>query len=450
MSQINQSSQTIAAAAQVLNHVIRGQSLAQCLPAAESNIPEDQIPFLRELSYGSCRWYFRLNALTKMLLSKPLKEQDEIIHQLIIVGLYQLHVLEKAEHAVVNNTVEACVLLDKPALKSMVNACLRRFQREADELLQPLDENPVTDTSHPKWLVKMLQKSWPDHWKNILEQNNQHPPFCIRVNLKHHSREAYSQLLTEQHIEHSIGKLSATSIYLSQAINVFELPGFEQGWCSVQDEAAQLSAELLQPQDNERILDLCAAPGGKTGHILESADNLQVTALDLEAKRLERVEQNLERLGYEAKLVCADGADIETWWDQQLFDRILLDAPCAAIGVVRRHPDIKMLRRREDIAQLADVQLRLLNKAWQMLKPGGRIVYATCSIMPQENADTIKTFIQSKIDLEQGITTVLPSKLVSSSFDTLNGLETDVGLQLFPQENGHDGFYYAVLEKPLA
>jgi len=258
-------------------------------------------------------------------------------------------------------------------------------------------------------------------------------------------------LLEQAGIPASAGKHAQHSIYLDHAMNVFELPGFEEGWCSVQDEAAQLAAELLAPQAGENILDACAAPGGKTCHILESAEDLNVTAIDLEEKRLVRVTENLERLNLAAKTIACDANDIDTWWDGKLFDRILLDAPCAAIGVIRRHPDIKLLRRQKDIEQLADVQLGLLNTLWSILKPGGRLVYATCSIMPMENAAVIDAFIEAQNDAHQDVQ-------VYSLQDRSWGVDSGQGRQLFPQlaiesdsgemtEQGHDGFYYAVLEK---
>ncbi len=438
-----------AIAARVLTQVQHGQSLAQCLPAAEEKIGLDDVPFLRELCYGSCRWYFRLNALAKMLLQKPFHEDDEDLHQLLIIGLYQLNIQQKAAHAAIFETVQAAVSLDKPYCKGVINACLRRYEREQEELIMSLGDNPVTLHSHPKWLVKALKKAWPDNYLDIMAANNQHPPFCIRVNQLHHSREQYLALLEQAGIAASAGKFAQHSIYLDHAINVFELPGFEDGWCSVQDEAAQLAAELLAPQAGEHILDACAAPGGKTCHILESAVDLSVTAIDLEEKRLARVTENLQRLKLKAKTVACDANDLDAWWDGKLFDRILLDAPCAAIGVIRRHPDIKLLRRKEDIEQLAEVQLGLLTTLWKTLKPGGRLVYATCSIMPMENAAVIDTFIQLQNDAHQDIH-------VHSLQNENWGINSGQGRQLFPQlskeldssvEQGHDGFYYAVLEK---
>lgn len=439
-----------AIAARVLTQVQHGQSLAQCLPAAEEKIEFDDIPFLRELCYGSCRWYFRLNALAKMLLQKPFHEDDEDLHQLLIIGLYQLNIQQKPAHAAIFETVEAASDLNKPYCKGVINACLRRYDRESADLIKSLGDNPVTLHSHPKWLVKALKKAWPDNYLEIIEANNQHPPFCLRVNQLHHSREEYLDLLEQAGIAASAGRYSQHSIYLDHAINVFELPGFEAGWCSIQDEAAQLAAELLAVQNGDHVLDACAAPGGKTCHILESAEYLTVTAIDLEEKRLAKVDENLERLQLAANTIACDANDLEKWWDGKLFDRILLDAPCAAIGVIRRHPDIKQLRRKEDIEQLADVQLGLLKTLWSTLKPGGRMVYATCSIMPMENAVVIDSFIQTQNDAHQDVE-------VYSLKDRSWGIESGQGRQLFPQlekirsgemtEQGHDGFYYAVLEK---
>ena len=450
-----------ATAARVLTQVQYGQSLAQCLPAAEEKIDFDDIPFLRELCYGSCRWYFRLNALAKMLLQKPFQDHDEDLHQLLIIGLYQLDIQKKAAHAAIYETVEAAINLDKPYCKGVINACLRRYEREHVELIESLGNNPVTLYGHPKWLVKALKKSWPDNYLDIMEANNQHPPFCIRVNQQCQTREEYLALLKQSGIGAYAGQYAKHSIYLDHAMNVFELPGFEDGWCSVQDEAAQLAAELLDPQAGENILDACAAPGGKTCHILESAPELNVTAIDLEEKRLLRVNENLERLNLEAKTIACDANNIDEWWDGKLFDRILLDAPCAAIGVIRRNPDIKLLRRKEDIEQLADVQLGLLKTLWSTLKPGGRLVYATCSVMPMENAAVIDAFIQFQNDAHQDIQ-------VYSLQDKDWGVNSGQGRQLFPQltiesddletadhepekgtVQGHDGFYYAVLEKKI-
>lgn len=414
--------------------VLNGQSLNQCLPTLENRVDDNDRGFLRDLVLGSCRHYQRLNALAKMLLKNPFGEEDQDLHALLIIGLYQLAMQHKAPHAAVHATVEVCEELGKGYAKSVINACLRRYGREYESLLPPLDDNPVTATSHPKWLVKMLSKAWPEQWQNILEQNNQQAPLCLRVNQRHGSRDDYLQRLQAAGVEARAAEHSPVGIYLSQSCDVTQLPGFADGDISVQDEAAQLAALLLAPQKGERILDACAAPGGKTCHLLESAD-ARVVALDIEESRLGRVHENLDRLQLKADVVCADMATPDAWWDGELFDAILLDAPCSATGVIRRHPDIKLLRRREDIDQLAGVQAQLLTSAWNLLKPGGRLLYATCSVLPQENSEQIERFAAGRTDLR------LPE------LDFCWGNPCNAGRQLLPQQDGHDGFYYALLEK---
>ncbi|CUS42301.1 MULTISPECIES: 16S rRNA (cytosine(967)-C(5))-methyltransferase RsmB [Thalassolituus] len=417
--------------------VMQGQSLNQLLPPLEARVDAADRGFLRDLALGSCRHYFRLNAITKMLLKRPFGEEDQDLHALMIVGLYQLEIQKKAPHAAVHATVESCEELGKGYAKSVVNACLRRYAREYEELRPPLDDNPVTATSHPKWLVKMLTKAWPEQWQNILTENNERPPLCLRVNRRHGSRDQYLQRLQDAGIEASSAPYSADGIYLVESCDVTALPGFADGDFSVQDEAAQLAASILAPQDGERILDACAAPGGKTCHILEYA-NADVTAVDLEEKRLPRVHENLARLQLSANVVCGDMCAIESWWDGQQYDAILLDVPCSATGVIRRHPDIKLLRRREDIEQLALVQQAVLASAWAMLKPGGRLLYATCSVMPEENSEQIRRFVAANADV------------TLTTLDKDWGTACNAGRQLFPQRLGHDGFYYALLVKQKA
>ncbi len=422
------------AAALALAGVLKGQSLNQCLPPLEQRVAAEDRAFLRDLVLGSCRHYQRMNALAKMLLKHPFGEEDQDLQALLILGLYQLSVQEKAPHAAVHATVEVCEELGKGYAKPVINACLRRYGREYETLLPPLDDNPVTATSHPKWLVKMLSKAWPEECDTILQQNNLRPPLCLRVNRRHGSREAYLQRLTAAGIDAQPATFSDVGIYLAESCDVTQLPGFADGDVSVQDEAAQLAAQLLQPAAGERILDACAAPGGKTCALLEQAD-ASVVALDLEESRLGRVHENLERLQLQAEVVCADMADTDAWWDKQSFDAILLDAPCSATGVIRRHPDIKLLRRREDIEQLVAVQARLLDSAWSVLKPGGRLLYATCSVLPQENSEQIAAFVERTKDAQV------------EKLDFSWGKACNAGRQLLPQQDSHDGFFYALLTR---
>ena len=419
--------------------VMSGQSLNQAIPSLEDRIEDSERGFFRDLTLGSCRWYFRLNALTKMLLKNPFPEEDQDLHALMIVGLYQLVIQGKAPHAAVHATVDVCEEMGKGYAKPVINACLRRYGREYESLLPPLEDNPVTATSHPKWLVKMLTKAWPEQWPQILDANNERGPLCLRVNQRHVSRDEYLGRLQEAGIEASAGEYSRSAIYLEASCDVTTLPGFADGDVSVQDEAAQLAAQILAPADGECVLDACAAPGGKSAHLLESAD-IRLMAVDTDEARLERVHENLERLRLSADIACVDMCSDETWWedycgDEPGFDAILLDVPCSATGVIRRHPDIRMLRRREDIAQLVEVQADILERAWQMLKPGGRLLYATCSVLPQENSEQIVRFV----DVHPDATLV--------TLDNDWGIACIAGRQLFPTPRGHDGFYYALLHK---
>ncbi|MEK9712614.1 MAG: 16S rRNA (cytosine(967)-C(5))-methyltransferase RsmB [Thalassolituus sp.] len=422
------------AATIALYSVMAGQSLNQVIPALEDRVEPNEYSFFRDLAFGSCRWFFRLNAIAKMLLKNPFQEEDQDLHALLIIGLYQLLIQEKAPHAAVHATVDICDEMGKAYAKPVINACLRRYGREYEEILPPLDENPVTATSHPKWLVKMLTKAWPEHWQEILDSNNERGPLCLRVNARKLSREDYLVLLAEAEIDAHAGQISEDAVYLSQSCDVTALPGFDDGFFSVQDEAAQLAAQLLAPVAGGRVLDACSAPGGKTCHLLERND-IRLLAADADEERIERVNQNLQRLGLVADVVWADVSQPGDWWGDEQFDAILLDVPCSATGVIRRHPDIRMLRRREDIEQLVEVQRQILDNAWTLLKPGGRLLYATCSVLPQENSDQIVRFVDMHPD----------ASLITLDNDW--GMACNAGRQLFPARDGHDGFYYALLQK---
>lgn len=426
-----------ALAAQVLLDVVDEQkSLTSALAYFSKQGLEQDKPLLQHLCFGSCRYFFSINALSKILLVKPLPESARPIQALLWVGLYQLAHSDISEHAAINETVEACEQLNLGKFKGVLNAILRRFQREKAELIASLKESEVPHFEHPKWFIKLLKKNWPDQWQSICEQGNNQAPLCLRNNDMSQSRSEYLQTLEKHEIKAFEGKHVLTSIYLDKACDVTGLPGFSDASCSVQDEAAQLAAALLAPQAGERILDACSAPGGKTCHILEYSNNqAEVLALDADAKRLTRVEENLARLKLTAQVTQGEAQNPETWWDGQPFDRILLDVPCSATGVIRRHPDIKLLRKKEDIDNLAQLQGDILKKAWGLLKPGGTLLYATCSILSVENRDNICAFLN-----EQDDATLAPMSLST-------GVDTGFGWQLFPQENGHDGFFYALLHK---
>ncbi len=322
-----------------------------------------------------------------------------------------------------------------------INACLRRFLRERGVLIDRVQQDVSAKWNHPTWWISQLSKDWPQHWQSILVANNRHAPLSLRVNTRRIGREAYLEQLKAIAIDAI--PVAASGVQLTSAVGVHQLPGFNQGWVSVQDGAAQLAAPLLltglKQQPRLRVLDACAAPGGKTAHLLEVAD-AEVVALELDPKRCERIHQNLNRLGLTAKVLACDAADVSAWWDGDPFDAVLLDAPCSASGIVRRHPDIRWLRRESDIAQLAHIQMRLLNALWQVLKPGGRMLYSTCSVFKAEGCFQIKAFLARNT----GATLLTSPGHLLPGFSELNATSTDNG------SGDHDGFYYALLEKTTA
>lgn len=427
----------LAAARMVFAVLNRQVSLSSVLPGELTPIQDRrQRALAQELAFGTLRWYFRLDAVLSQLLKKPLKQKDQDVQALLLVGLYQLVVLDMPGHAAVSETVEAVRSLGKDWATGLVNGILRNAQRRAQTLLATADASPRARWSHPDWWQQQLCSDWPLHWQAILEANNQRPPMTLRVNARMHSRDEYLQNLASADIEARPSSIAGDAIELVQPVMVDRLPGFADGSVSVQDAAAQLAAPLLQLHDGQRVLDACAAPGGKTGHILESNRHLSaVVAVDSDTRRLDRVADNLERLDLDAELVAADAADTESWWDGRLFDRILLDAPCSASGVVRRHPDIKVLRRAGDIAALAAQQQRLLEALWPLLASGGMLLYATCSVFRAENVDTVTNFLERHQDA------------CESQLDGEWGHAQSVGRQLLPGEYGMDGFYYARLVK---
>ncbi len=415
-------------AARILQSVIyNGQSLSAALVGNDS-------PLVSDLCYGSLRWHEPLSALINILMSKSLKKKDKDIECLIRVGLYQIIYQKTPDHAAVGETVNALKGLKKPWAKNLVNAVLRNFLRGQEKLKKEMVTEDPAKYAFPQWLIDRIKKAWPDNWEEILIQSNLRSPMTLRVNLNHQSRDEYLQQLADTKIEAEPLKGVATAVKLVKPHNVSELPGFSKGFSSVQDGAAQLAGILLDCKAGMQVLDACAAPGGKTGHILESAKNLQVIAVDNSELRMKRVSENLERLNLKATLVVADTLDIEAYAKNIMFDRILLDAPCSATGVIRRHPDIKVLRRNSDIAELQKLQAEMLQTLWGKLKPGGIFLYATCSILPEENEKQIKSFIAANSDAEIMNIDVSPS----------------LGKQIFPGDNSMDGFYYAKIQKIIS
>lgn len=427
-----------AAAITLARVFARNESLASLIPFNLPKVAESERSFYQQLCYGTLRWFYQLNPLLNSLLQKPLKSKDSDIQAALLVGLYQLIHSRVPDHAAIAATVEISKRLKKPWASKLVNGILRNFQRERDSLFSEHKTNPSFISAHPNWLVKNIEQSWLGEAPSVFDANNQQPPFSLRINPNYCSPSEYLALLQQVDIEATVTPFSSVGVTLKQACDVFKLPGFSEGVVSVQDEAAQLAASLLQLQPGQRVLDACCAPGGKTGHLLELEPQLQqITALDLEQKRLTRVHENLERLGQSSRVdvICGDAAQPQDWWDKNPFDRILLDAPCSATGVIRRHPDIKLLRKPADIDKLAQLQLTILRAMWPLLKSGGTLVYATCSVLPAENTKVIEQFVAEQSD-------VCEFKLQVDW-----GLEQPCGRQLLPQNNGHDGFYYAVLQK---
>lgn len=424
-----------AEAARVLHSVtVEGRSLNQCLPPSLARVLPEERARLQDLAFGGCRWWYRLHEELDGYLKKPLRKSDSVIEALLVVALYELRESATARHALVHQSVDACRKLKRTPLTGLVNAILRR----AADSPPPVPATDCARYAHPDWMIEKLRHNWPDRWQAILEANNGHPPMTLRVNRQRLTAAAYQTRLKQAGIEAGLCEYAPCGIRLDQPSPVARLPGFAEGDLSVQDEAAQLCTELLDPSPGQRLLDACAAPGGKTAALLEACPDLDLLALDRDPERLTRIHENLERLRLHARVRTADAADTASWWDGQPFDRILLDAPCSGSGVIRRHPDIKLLRRETDLTALSRTQLGLLDALWPTLAPGGRLLYATCSVFPQENHRIITRFMRDRDDVRL--------RPISAPW----GIDCGSGRQLFPVPDGHDGFFYAILEKPAA
>ncbi len=424
-------------AARVLCQVATGRSLSEALPRVLEEAPPRDRALIQELSYGVSRWRIRLQALLGRLLERPLKPRDRDLEALILVGLYQLLYLRMPSHAAVAATVEAARSLDKPWAVGLINGVLRHIQREREALEAAVDADPVTRFSHPAWLQTALRKVWPKRWEAIMEAGNRRPPMSLRVNMKLGSRQAYLGRLLEAGIPSRPIKEVSSGLLLDAPVDALVLPGFSEGWVSVQDGGAQLAVGLLDLHPDQQVLDVCAAPGGKSCHILEAApEGVVLTAVDLDEQRMERVRENLQRLGLSARLFIGDAVRPRgEWAETACYDRILLDAPCSATGVIRRHPDIKQLRRAEDIVALAETQGRMLSAIWPLLKPGGMLLYVTCSLMPEENEQQVEGFLALQEDARE--------RLIDAAW----GHVRRVGRQTLPGEDSMDGFYFACIEK---
>lgn len=413
----------------------RQGSLASHLGPELRQLPGLNFALLQEYCYGLCRWHGTLDCWAGLLMDKPLRKKDVDVHCLILLGLYQLFFMRTPAHAAINETVAAAATLGKPWAKALVNGVLREAQRNEAQLRAASDADYACKYAHPQWLLDQLKRDWPRHYRDILDANNQRAPMTLRVNLRRSSREDCLAQLQAAGINANPGLLAPTALVLQQPVDVALLPGFAEGLVSVQDEASQLLPLLLPLQIGQRVLDACAAPGGKTCALLEKDPSLQLLCLDNDSKRLPRLHDNLARCGLDATVLCADitlGLPPE---HSAPFDAILLDAPCSGTGVIRRHPDIKLLRRPEEVQELMLKQSRLLDAAWPLLKPGGFLLYSTCSVLKSENCEQIAAFLQ-----RQPAAREVPLSLTASA-------SCAHGVQLLPQAQGHDGFYYALLQK---
>ncbi|MGH8232942.1 MAG: 16S rRNA (cytosine(967)-C(5))-methyltransferase RsmB [Rhodanobacteraceae bacterium] len=427
---------TRALAAEVLATVaLHGTSLRECLHPAQAQLadPRDRA-LLTALCNEGARWWLRFDKALDDLLQQPLRQREPAVHALLVTGLVQLEILKIPPHAAVAATVEATRALGRGGFARLVNAVLRRWLRERDARNAQLDAKPETRSAHPRWLTAALTRDWPEHANAILSADNASTPPMLRINTRRATREEVMGDLAEIDIHAAAHPWLSDALTLDAHADVAHQPGFVQGKFSVQDGAAQCAADLLDLRDGLRVLDACAAPGGKTCHMLERA-NIEALALEREASRINSIRANLQRLGLQCEVRVGDAATPSEWWDGQPFDRILLDAPCSATGVIRRHPDIKLHRRDTDIIAVAREQSRLIQALWPTLAPGSRLVYATCSLLRAENEHVVAAFVTAQSDAR------------SLPFELPVGHASGIGWQILPGEGGLDGMYYAVLEK---
>ncbi len=427
---------TRAVAAEILCRVIRNsQSLTAVLDQVLEDVPKRKDrSFIQALSYGTLRWYYRLELILNQLLKKPFKDKDVDIKMIALIGLFQIGYMRVSSHAAVSETVSASV--KKRWATPLLNAVLRTYLRDKERFDALADASDIGTTSHPSWLLQMIRSDWPVKAEEIFRMNNEQAPMVLRVNRLRIGVSKYIDLLEDRGIKALTSGISKEALVLERPVDVNDLPGFDNGWVSVQDLAAQLAAGLLDVKPGHRVLDICAAPGGKTLHLLETCPELsELQAVDIDPRRMQRTHDNLARANLNANLLTADAAQPSQWWDGKAFDRILLDAPCSGTGVIRRHPDIKLLRKSGDIGQLRETQRGVLEAAWPMLTSGGILLYVTCSILSQENERQIDQFLQSHKDVDEW------------PIDAEWGVQCSRGRQVLTGDSGMDGFYYARLRK---
>ncbi len=418
---------------QVINHgVSLGEAIDHTLAGKEIQ-PQDR-GFIQTLSFGLLRWYWQLDVELKPLLNKPIKSKERLIKYVLLLGLFQLRHLKTPAHAAVSDTVKCCQQLGKPWAKNLVNACLRNYLRglESQSPKKQFDQH----YSHPEWMIDAITKSWPNHAKNIFTSNNKQAPLCLRVNQKKISREHYLALLQQNNIEAKQDPHSEIGIRVTNSLPVHVLPHFNEGWTSVQDTASQIIAQLLPITTGQRVLDACAAPGGKTGLLMEnSPSDIEMHAIDIGGSRNKKMLDTFTRLKLDANVIAGDASQPEQWWDQKPYDRILVDAPCSGLGVIRRHPDIKHLRHASDIQELQKTQAAILDACWNLLTENGLLLYTTCSILPEENEQQIEAFIRRTTHV----------KIEKIQHPT--AIPLSLGMQSLPGTSDMDGFYYCLLRK---
>ncbi len=437
-----------AVAAKIIAQILNNHGSLSTLFSGEelqSLSPPDRA-LTKELCFGVMRNFFQLENIASQLLKKPLRNKDYDIYALLLIGCYQILQMRTADHAAVSETVEATKILKKKWATGVINGSLRNLLRNTSQMVSKANNSIESRLNFPQWLLDELQSKWKDNWESIIDASNQRAPMVLRINTRLTNIEEYSDLLSKEDIPFKLHQFCPDAIVLDNAVAVSLLPGFEDGLVSVQDGAAQLAVEIMDIKPEMRILDCCAAPGGKTCHILEHYD-VDLTAIDLEPNRADMIEDNLERLGLSAQVITADATAIDEWWDGDKFDRILLDAPCSGTGVIRRHPDIKVLRTPKEVEQLQQQQLKLLDSMWELVKDNGELIYATCSVLPQENSMLISKWLKTKSDAKH-----VP---INADWGSNPNLGQEFGRQILPNAStnmdnihiGMDGFFYAKLCK---
>lgn len=414
---------------------LRGASLRDMLERYAPKLPDPRDrSLLTALLNNGARWWLRYDAALDGLLEQPLRHKEPAVHALLVLGLVQLEVMHMNDYAAVASSVEATRALRRPRLAGLVNAVLRRWQRERERRIAALDAQPQTRHAHPAWLADALRHDWPAQAESIMAADNAEAPLMLRANRRFGTRAALLARLEQAGLAVTAHPWLADALILPHSVDVTRLPGFAEGAFAVQDGAAQVAADLAEPRDGLRVLDACAAPGGKACHLLERA-RLELTALEFDRARAARIRENLARLRLDARVVIGDAGAPQDWWDGRPYDRILVDAPCSASGVLRRRPDVRLHRRASDIAPLCEQQRRIVGALWPLLAPGGLLIYVTCSLLRRENEDTIGALLRDQADARE------------RRFTLPVGQATAVGWQILPGDDDLDGMYYAVVQK---